>query len=181
MCDPRPILTQHSTIYNLHPYLLKPWRGGVSAYVCEWERVQQFRAKWHNLLKLLQHLCVLQLYYPLGVAWVWLWTQTQPLRERSGGYPSRVQRSSTGGYDSAGVMSHWLCMMQEGEDHLTTGRVEAITADFVGWVYFPEPGYPRVYSLLVCAFKFTYKPPAYIINYFQPSLFLDSKNQLKGS
>lgn len=48
-----------------------------------------------------------------------------------------------------------LCMMQEVEDHLTVGRVEAITADFTGWVYdsltsvFPEPGYPRVY-VLVC-------------------------------
>lgn len=124
--------------------------------------------------------------YPFGrEGRVWLWTQTQPLTERSVGYPRRLQLCSTRGvwlsrcditpalHDAGrGRPPHgWPCWSNH-------GRLR-----WVGlWLTdecFPEPGYPRVYSRLVCAFKCTLKPPAYIINYVQLSSLLDSKSSLR--
>lgn len=53
-------------------------------------------------------------------------TQTQQLREWSVDY-----QQGWGIMTQQNVTSRLLCMMQ---DHLTVGRVEAITADFIGWV-----------------------------------------------
>lgn len=124
VCEPRPIL------HNLQPPSI--FTDGESVCACVWVRENESQTTEPAEVTTVS-MCFATVLTSGGGGGgrVWLWTQTQPLRESDQWViPAEC---STGGYDSGHVTS--LHDAGRGLDHLMAAHVEAIIADSAGWVH----------------------------------------------
>lgn len=102
-----------------------------------------------------------------GGPWVWLWTQTQPLTERSVGYPCRLQHCDTWGVGGGEIWlsrmwhhacSAW-CRTTSRPAVLKQSQQTSLGGFMTHWLVFPRTRVPEgILSACVCL-QCTLKPP----------------------